>query len=74
MTTPLLKVTDLAVTYNSAHGPVHAVTDVSFSVASGRVTAIVGESGSGKSTSAMATMGLLPANASASGKDRKSVV
>ena len=68
MTTPLLKVTDLAVTYNSAHGPVHAVTDVSFSVAPGRVTAIVGESGSGKSTSAMATMGLLPANASASGK------
>ena len=68
MTTPLLKVTDLAVTYNSAHGPVHAVTDVSFSVAPGRVTAIVGESGSGKSTSAMATMGLLPANAAASGK------
>lgn len=68
MTTPLLKVTDLAVTYNSAHGPVHAVTDVSFSVAPGRVTAIVGESGSGKSTSAMATMGLLPAKAAASGK------
>ena len=68
MTTPLLKVTDLAVTYNSAHGPVHAVTDVSFSVAPGRVTAIVGESGSGKSTSAMATMGLLPANAAASGR------
>lgn len=68
MTTPLLKVTDLAVTYNSTHGPVHAVTDVSFSVAPGRVTAIVGESGSGKSTSAMATMGLLPANAAASGK------
>ncbi|TYR15165.1 dipeptide ABC transporter ATP-binding protein [Corynebacterium urealyticum] len=68
MTTPLLKVTDLAVTYNSAHGPVHAVTDVSFSVAPGRVTAIVGESGSGKSTSAMATMGLLPAYAAASGK------
>lgn len=68
MTTPLLKVTDLAVTYNSAHGPVHAVTDVSFSVSPGRVTAIVGESGSGKSTSAMATMGLLPAKAAASGK------
>ena len=68
MTTPLLKVTDLAVTYNSTHGPVHAVTDVSFSVAPGRVTAIVGESGYGKSTSAMATMGLLPANAAASGK------
>ena len=68
MTTPLLKVTDLAVTYNSTHGPVHAVTDVSFSVAPGRVTAIVGESGSGKSTSAMATMGLLPANPAASGK------
>ena len=68
MTTPLLKVTDLAVTYNSTHGPVHAVTDVSFSVAPGRVTAIVGESGSGKSTSAMATMGLLPANAAAAGK------
>jgi peptide/nickel transport system ATP-binding protein len=37
-----------------------AVSDVSFSVASGEVLALVGESGSGKSMTAMAIMRLLP--------------
>jgi peptide/nickel transport system ATP-binding protein len=44
-----------------------AVVDASFQLNGGEVLAIVGESGSGKSTTAMATMGLLPKNASVRG-------
>ena len=44
-----------------------AVIDSSFDVHAGECVAIVGESGSGKSTTALATMGLLPKNASIRG-------
>jgi len=65
--TPLLEIRDLAVTYRPRRCGVPAVKDVSLTVERGKVTAIVGESGSGKSTSAMATLGLLPGNAEVSG-------
>lgn len=52
--TPLLKVESLQKVFESRTGlhtkRVHAVSNVSFSLAKGQVTAIVGESGSGKST------------------------
>jgi peptide/nickel transport system ATP-binding protein len=67
MTEPILRVDDLAVSFPSEAGPVRAVRGVSFSVNAGEVLGIVGESGSGKSVSALATMGLLPANAEVSG-------
>ncbi|MGH1488564.1 MAG: dipeptide ABC transporter ATP-binding protein [Acidimicrobiales bacterium] len=67
---PLLEVRDLAVTFDSAEGPVEAVRGVSLDVAPGEVLGVVGESGSGKSVTMLAAMGLLPHTASVSGSVR----
>ncbi|HEY0286223.1 MAG TPA: ABC transporter ATP-binding protein [Pseudomonas sp.] len=61
---PLLSVADLRVSY----GDYQAVKGVSFSVARGETLALVGESGCGKSTTAMAIMRLLGAQAGITGK------
>lgn len=67
---PLLEVTDLAVTFATGGDPVTAVRGVSYRVEPGEVVAMVGESGSGKSVSAMAVVGLLPEYARVRGSVR----
>ncbi|OBH58247.1 peptide ABC transporter ATP-binding protein [Mycobacterium mantenii] len=67
---PLLEVTDLAVTFPTGGAPVTAVRGISYHIEPGEVVAMVGESGSGKSVSAMAAIGLLPQYARVRGSVR----
>ena len=55
----LLEVQNVSKTFHTDHGPVHAVRDVSLSVAQGECLAVVGESGSGKTTLANMILGIL---------------
>ncbi|OBF06920.1 ABC transporter ATP-binding protein [Mycobacterium sp. 852002-10029_SCH5224772] len=67
---PLLEVSDLAVTFGTGRDPVAAVRGISYRIEPGEVVAMVGESGSGKSVSAMAVVGLLPEHARVRGSVR----
>jgi oligopeptide/dipeptide ABC transporter ATP-binding protein len=68
----LLSIKNLNVTFSVLRGTkrilVYGVRDVSFAVKKGEILGIVGESGSGKSVSTTAIPGLLPSNATMSGK------
>jgi peptide/nickel transport system ATP-binding protein len=65
---PLLEVQHVSVRFPTEDGVVHAVRDVSYTLAEREVLGIVGESGSGKSVSSLAVMGLLPRSAQVTGK------
>ena len=60
MTTPLLDIQNLSVSFATRGGAFRAVDGISLSVLPNEVLAIVGESGSGKSVAMLAVMGLLP--------------
>ncbi|HZT48606.1 MAG TPA: ABC transporter ATP-binding protein [Hyphomicrobiaceae bacterium] len=63
MTERILTVEDLRVALPVPAGTLNAVQGVSFHVDRGETVCIVGESGCGKTLTALAVMGLLPANA-----------
>ena len=65
--TSVLGVEELSVTISTDQGPVLAVAGMSFRAEQGEMLALVGESGCGKSMTALAIMGLLPANAATRG-------
>lgn len=66
----LLDIVGLSVDFTTQEGIVHAVHDVSFSMAPGELVGLVGESGCGKSVTASAILGLtrMLNNARVSGK------
>jgi len=60
--TPILKVENLAISYETRKGDVQAVRDVSFEINRGEAHGIVGESGCGKSTIAFGIVNFLGRN------------
>ncbi len=64
----LLSIQKLTVTFPGPDGPVRALDGLDFDLVSGEVTALVGESGSGKTVTGLAVLGLLPAEATHSGR------
>ncbi len=69
-TEAVLEVRDLSVEFWVDGEFYPAARDMTYTVRRGEVLAIVGESGSGKSSSSMALLGLLPANARVTGSIR----
>ncbi|MCY6383031.1 ABC transporter ATP-binding protein [Hoeflea prorocentri] len=56
---PILEVSGLNVFFDTPHGKLHAVRDVSLDIRRGEALGVLGESGSGKSVSFNSIMGLL---------------
>jgi oligopeptide/dipeptide ABC transporter ATP-binding protein len=56
----LLEITDLAVSFSTEDGEVHAVKQISLTLERGEILALCGESGCGKSVTAMSVPRLLP--------------
>ena len=65
---PLLRVSNLEVSFDTREGEVKAVNGMNFEVDEGETLAIVGESGAGKSQLVLSFMGLLAENGSVSGE------
>ena len=65
--TPVLRVRNLSVTFDTYKGPVHVLHDVSFDIYPGEILGVVGESGAGKSMTGSAVTGLIEAPGRISG-------
>ena len=57
---PLLKVSNLSVSFKTETGKFQALNEISFAISRGEILAIVGESGSGKSVTSLSVLQLLP--------------
>ncbi|WP_312472503.1 ABC transporter ATP-binding protein [Neobacillus sp.] len=57
---PILRISELKVSFQSGKKFLPAVDGISFELNEGEILGIVGESGSGKSVTSLATMGLIP--------------
>jgi len=64
---PLLEISNLAVSYSTKYGALRAVDNVSLVVNRGEILGIVGESGCGKSTLALTILKMLPKSAEVKG-------
>lgn len=63
----LLKINDLYVKFRTERTTVYAVNGLNLTIRKGESLGLVGESGAGKTTSALATLNLLPKSATVSG-------
>jgi oligopeptide/dipeptide ABC transporter ATP-binding protein len=63
MSTPVMEIRDLSVSYQTDRGPLQAIRHVDIPIQPGRIIGIVGESGCGKSTLISTIIRLLPTNA-----------
>jgi len=68
MSTPLLRIEGLSVTYRTSEGEVPAVRDVDLAVDRGEIVGVAGESGCGKSTLASTVLRLQPPSAKVQGR------
>lgn len=64
----LLSIENLSVTYQTQHGIVSAVENLSLTLNEGSITCIIGESGSGKTSVAHALLRILPSYAEVTGR------
>jgi len=64
----LVKFENYSLTFKTLYGDVRALRNLSFTINSGEIMALVGETGCGKTVTALSIIGLLPENASQTGK------